>query len=84
MDRIQYQYDEVNKCRLVLIDEIYILVDPEDLEFWANEAGLSLSANERKLVTDYLTSTQEPLGDDVERTGSVISLEGVRIYRKTK
>ena len=83
-DRIQYQYDEVNKCRLVLIDEIYILVDPEDLEFWAKEMGLSLSEDDKKAVTDYLTNTQEPLGNDVERTGSVISLPGVRIYRKAK
>ena len=71
-NRIQCQYDEVNKCRLVLIDKIYIIVDPEDMEFWANEAGLELSANERKLVADYLTNTQEALGSDVERTGSVI------------
>ena len=83
-DRIQYQYDEVNKCRLVLIDEIYILVEPKDLEFWAKEVGLSLSKAERTNVADYLTNTQEPLGSHVDRTGSVISLPGVRIYRKTQ
>ncbi len=83
-NRIQYQYDGDNKCRLVLIDEKYILVDPEDLVFWAKEVGLSLPEADKQAVTGYLTNTQEPLGSHVERTGSVISLPGTRIYRKTR
>ncbi len=65
-----------------MIDDVYIMVDPEDLDFWTKKAGLFLSEEEKTSVVDYLSNTDEPLGDNVERVGKVISLPGVRTYRK--
>ena len=82
--RIQYEYDEVSKCRLVCINGMYLLVDPEDLEFWAKEAGISVSEEEAAGIAHYLSDPHKPPGSSVSRTGTIISLPGVKTYRKAK
>lgn len=83
-NRIQHQYDQINRCRLVCIDGMYLLVDPEDLDFWAKEAGISLSEEEKEDVADYLANPHEPPDSNVQRTDKVIYLPGVKIYRKIR
>ncbi len=83
-NQIQYQYDQINKCRLICINGMYLLVDPEDLEFWAKEAGVSLSEEEKEGIANYLTNPHEPPDSDVQKTGKTIYLSGVKIYRKAR
>ncbi len=83
-DRIEYQYNAYEKCRLVVIDGLYIAVVPEDLDFWAAEVGLSLTEEEKADATRYLTEQHTPPDDQAEWIGKIIDLSGVKIYRKTK
>lgn len=87
---IEYQYDEVQKVRLVLINGMCIIVDPKDMDYWEEVASLTLAEQDRKGIAAYLSEphTAPNAGKvisphiDVERVGKTISLPGARIYRK--
>lgn len=67
-----------------MIDGLYIAVGPEDLDFWAKEVGLSLTEEEKADITEYLAKPHTPPDSQAERTGKLINLPGVKIWRKNK